>query len=335
MLLLGALAGLFILVGDQIMTLGENLRTDDVQALIDAGDPVTGQAPLKWLWNNIFAGGVVAIGNLLGILGELGELATPLVGAVGGGFLLSSLSSDFLATPIRKLPLAPAHGVGLGLGVVAGAILMGAMGWLGLQAALLGVLPMLVAGILGGQILLSLYKILTPSGDRKRFDVNRADDAVRQAVFAVGFVIAALATWFFMDLDRQIVNGIIPQRTTSSVAGVDIIRYIYENALIGAVLGGVLGVLNGTHATFPLGATLYNVSRAALNTIRSIEPLIMGLVFVIWVGIGPFAGVLALTLHSIAALGKLYSEQVENIDPGPSRRWNRPARIACKRSSMP
>ena len=43
----------------------------------------------------------------------------------------------------------------------------------------------------------------------------------------------------------------------------------------------------------------------------------MGVVFAIWVGIGPFAGVLALMLHSIAALGKLYSEQVENIDPGP------------------
>jgi phosphonate transport system permease protein len=54
-----------------------------------------------------------------------------------------------------------------------------------------------------------------------------------------------------------------------------------------------------------------------LNTLRSIEPLIMGIVFVIWVGIGPFPGVLALTLHSIAALGKLYSEQVESIDPGP------------------
>jgi phosphonate ABC transporter permease subunit PhnE len=43
----------------------------------------------------------------------------------------------------------------------------------------------------------------------------------------------------------------------------------------------------------------------------------MGLIFVIWVGIGPFAGVLALTLHSIASLGKLYSEQIETIDEGP------------------
>ena len=35
------------------------------------------------------------------------------------------------------------------------------------------------------------------------------------------------------------------------------------------------------------------------------------------VGLGPFAGILALTLHSIAALGKLYSEAIELIDAGP------------------
>ncbi len=43
----------------------------------------------------------------------------------------------------------------------------------------------------------------------------------------------------------------------------------------------------------------------------------MVIVFAVWVGIGPFAGVLALALHTIAALAKLYSEQVESILPGP------------------
>jgi phosphonate transport system permease protein len=43
----------------------------------------------------------------------------------------------------------------------------------------------------------------------------------------------------------------------------------------------------------------------------------MVIVFVVWVGIGPFAGVLALSLHTIAALAKLYSEQVESILAGP------------------
>jgi phosphonate transport system permease protein len=43
----------------------------------------------------------------------------------------------------------------------------------------------------------------------------------------------------------------------------------------------------------------------------------MAIVFVIAVGIGPFAGVMALGLHTIVSLGKLYSEQVESILPGP------------------
>ncbi|WP_420630371.1 phosphonate ABC transporter, permease protein PhnE [Candidatus Leptofilum sp.] len=62
---------------------------------------------------------------------------------------------------------------------------------------------------------------------------------------------------------------------------------------------------------------IYYVTRGILNIIRSIEPLIWAIIFVIVVGLGPFAGILALTVHSIAALGKLYSESIESIDPGP------------------
>ncbi len=62
---------------------------------------------------------------------------------------------------------------------------------------------------------------------------------------------------------------------------------------------------------------LYYVTRTILNIVRSIEPLIWAVIAVIWVGLGPFAGIIALTLHSIAALGKLYSEAIEGIDPGP------------------
>ena len=51
--------------------------------------------------------------------------------------------------------------------------------------------------------------------------------------------------------------------------------------------------------------------------VRAVEPLVWALIFISWVGIGPFAGVLALWVHSIAALVKLYSEQIENIDHGP------------------
>ncbi len=62
---------------------------------------------------------------------------------------------------------------------------------------------------------------------------------------------------------------------------------------------------------------IYYLVRTILNIIRSIEPLIWAIIAVIVVGLGPFAGILALTLHSIAALGKLYSEAIESIDSGP------------------
>jgi phosphonate transport system permease protein len=62
---------------------------------------------------------------------------------------------------------------------------------------------------------------------------------------------------------------------------------------------------------------VYTVARTAMNFVRAVEPLVWALIFISWVGIGPFAGVLALWVHSVAALTKLYSEQIESIDTGP------------------
>ncbi len=62
---------------------------------------------------------------------------------------------------------------------------------------------------------------------------------------------------------------------------------------------------------------VYYVTRGVLNIVRSIEPLIWVIIAAQWVGLGPFAGIVALTIHTIAALGKLYSESIESIDPGP------------------
>jgi phosphonate transport system permease protein len=67
----------------------------------------------------------------------------------------------------------------------------------------------------------------------------------------------------------------------------------------------------------PITLALYYLVRGILNIIRSIEPIIWAIIAVIVVGLGPFAGITALIFHSIAALGKLYSEAIESIDPGP------------------
>jgi phosphonate transport system permease protein len=67
----------------------------------------------------------------------------------------------------------------------------------------------------------------------------------------------------------------------------------------------------------PVTRGIYYVVRTLLNVVRSIETLMWAIVFAVWVGLGPFGGMLALMLHTIAALGKLYSEAIESIDPGP------------------
>ena len=88
-------------------------------------------------------------------------------------------------------------------------------------------------------------------------------------------------------------------------------------AIIGGLLGVVAAALLARNATLPIGFVLYMTTRTIFNALRSIEALVMAIVFVVWVGIGPFAGVLALALHTIASNAKLYSEQVEAIMAGP------------------
>jgi phosphonate ABC transporter permease subunit PhnE len=94
-----------------------------------------------------------------------------------------------------------------------------------------------------------------------------------------------------------------------------------------AFLATVLGVVFAVPVSFLaarnlMGANrvtlfIYNVVRAILNIIRSIETLLWAIIFAVWVGLGPFAGTLALWFHTVAALAKLYSEAIESIDPGP------------------
>ena len=61
----------------------------------------------------------------------------------------------------------------------------------------------------------------------------------------------------------------------------------------------------------------YTAIRTYINVTRSIEPLIWAILFSVWIGIGPFAGSLALMVHSVSSLIKQYSEAVESIDAGP------------------
>jgi phosphonate ABC transporter permease subunit PhnE len=92
---------------------------------------------------------------------------------------------------------------------------------------------------------------------------------------------------------------------------------LWEPIAVGAILGFLLAFFTKAKEPLPIGMVIYSITRTFLNALRSVEALVMAIVFVIAVGIGPFAGVMALGLHTIVSLAKLYSEQVESILSGP------------------
>ena len=57
--------------------------------------------------------------------------------------------------------------------------------------------------------------------------------------------------------------------------------------------------------------------RRLMDALRSINEMVFAMLFISAVGLGPFAGVLALALHNLGVLTKLFSESIEAIEPGP------------------
>ncbi|OWQ83408.1 phosphonate ABC transporter, permease protein PhnE [Roseateles aquatilis] len=90
-----------------------------------------------------------------------------------------------------------------------------------------------------------------------------------------------------------------------------------------AVWGTLLGALAAVPVSFLAARNLqgprwlYQLTRQGLNVTRSVNELILALVFVSAVGLGPFPGVLALAVHGAGMLGKFFAEAIEEIDQGP------------------
>ena len=89
-------------------------------------------------------------------------------------------------------------------------------------------------------------------------------------------------------------------------------------ALWGTFLAIFLGVPMGLAAARNIAPVwVVQPVRWIMNMLRSIPDLVMGLLFVVAVGLGPLAGVLAIALNTAGVLAKLFSEAVESIDKGP------------------
>jgi phosphonate transport system permease protein len=92
-----------------------------------------------------------------------------------------------------------------------------------------------------------------------------------------------------------------------------------------SALGTLLAVLLGLALAVPASKTYdgdparwRSLTRLLLNALRSVPELIWATLLLIAAGLGPFAGTLALALHTAGVLGRLFAEAIENAPPGPA-----------------
>ncbi|MGD1865715.1 MAG: phosphonate ABC transporter, permease protein PhnE [Phormidesmis sp.] len=100
----------------------------------------------------------------------------------------------------------------------------------------------------------------------------------------------------------------------------------YLQDIIETIGMGVWGTLLAAIVAAPLSVLasenlcpewIVQPTRRLMDMMRAINEVVFALIFVVAVGLGPFAGVLALFVHTTGTLGKLFSEAIENIEVGP------------------
>jgi phosphonate ABC transporter permease subunit PhnE len=230
-----------------------------------------------------------------------------LAGQRGRGDQLAMIRSYGVGVLVA-LAVALALGLIAGLGQRVGLGLIDVLGDLGFLGNFLYVLADILAvslPLIGG--LVGMLALTSASGALAENLLRHADHAIFSKGYTV--VMSGLAGIVLFGLPASLVVWLYELPNRWATIGVP--------AAIGGVLLGLVSLRVTVERPMPTGLMIYYATRTILNVLRAIEPLIMAIVFVVWVGIGPFAGVLALTLHTIASLGKLYSEQVENISQGP------------------
>jgi phosphonate transport system permease protein len=101
---------------------------------------------------------------------------------------------------------------------------------------------------------------------------------------------------------------------------------IYIKEMIVTIHIALWGTLLAIAASIPLGflcasnvvsPVIYQPARRLMDALRAVNEMVFALLFIVAVGLGPFAGVLALFIHTTGTLSKLFSEAVEAIDPRP------------------
>lgn len=102
---------------------------------------------------------------------------------------------------------------------------------------------------------------------------------------------------------------------------------IYAKSLGETLAIALLGTLSAAMLAFPVGflaaknvvanRLVHFLARRSLDTIRGVDVLVWALIWVSVVGLGPFAGILAIMCSDFGTFGKLFSEAIETADPKP------------------
>ena len=117
----------------------------------------------------------------------------------------------------------------------------------------------------------------------------------------------------------QFVGGFFPPQITDWGDDLKELLVTFEIALWGTALAVLCSMPLALLASSNLAPWwIHQPVRRVLDAFRAINEMVFALLFVSAVGLGPFAGVLALWVHTTGVLAKLFSEAVEAIDPRPA-----------------
>lgn len=104
----------------------------------------------------------------------------------------------------------------------------------------------------------------------------------------------------------------LPDAAWPALETVDIALFGTTVAVLLALPLAILAARNTSPAR-----PLYALSRGAIALCRVVPDLVWALIFVTAVGLGPFPGALAISVHSVGMLGRLFAETIEDMDMGP------------------
>src|SRR5690625_745763 len=143
-------------------------------------------------------------------------------------------------------------------------------------------------------------------------------------LFVLALVTMDLPTWarFMSGIQRNLLpllRGLVSPNTEVFGLAFGSMLETFYMAILGTLLGAILAFpMSFLAAGNLLGGTRWAApGKTILVAIRTFPEILLAIIFVAATGLGPTAGIMAMGLHSIGYLGKIFSDVIEGIDQGP------------------